>query len=258
MNQNNWNLIYEKNNLPEVNAQKNISIACVLAYFNGKKYIKEQIESIVYQDLEKINLNIFISDDNSDDNFLDLTYLEPVQIINLKIFYRKLKVNLGYAHNFLYSLRDVPKKFDYYCFSDQDDIWNKNKVSYSINKIKSLQNSLPIIFCGRTTYFNKDCTKKLGNSIEFKKEPSFRNAIIQNIAGGNTMVFNYEAMDLIVSSIKENINFVSHDWWSYLIVTGAGGIIHYEKIPLLKYRQHKTNLQGSNNSLINRFKRIAY
>jgi hypothetical protein len=42
------------------------------------------------------------------------------------------------------------------------------------------------------------------------------------------------------------IDVVLHDWWVYLLVSAAGGMVHYDPQPMLKYRQHPENLIGSN------------
>lgn len=254
-----WNLIISKENSYEIfDSENKISIACVLAYFNGQKYIEEQIQSIINQTIENASITIFISDDKSEKEFPFLNNLKLNNKFNLKIYYRKLDKNLGYAKNFLYTLRSINSKFDYYCFSDQDDIWDNQKIITSFNKIKNFKHSDPSLYCGRTIYYDENCKKKLGYSLEFTKKPSFGNALIQNIAGGNTMLFNTTARNLIVKTLKNDIDIISHDWWSYITITGAGGNVYYDSLPLIKYRQHKNNLQGSNNSFINSSKRIVY
>ena len=75
------------------------------------------------------------------------------------------------------------------------------------------------------------------------------------MAGGNTMVFNQNAKNIICESIT-NIDFASHDWWCYLIISGSGGFLYYDKEPSIKYRQHKNNFMGSNNTFKDRIKRI--
>ena len=79
---------------------------------------------------------------------------------------------------------------------------------------------------------------------------------MQNIGGGNTMVFNKKAKDLIFEA-TENVTVVSHDWWCYQIVTGAGGHVIYDPEPCLKYRQHVGNLVGENKSWRARFQRVV-
>ena len=82
----------------------------------------------------------------------------------------------------------------------------------------------------------------------FRRPPSFRNALVQSLAGGNTMVLNRPARDLVALASRR-ARFVSHDWWAYLLVTGAGGAVHYSAKPLVRYRQHAHNLVGANTSL---------
>ena len=74
------------------------------------------------------------------------------------------------------------------------------------------------------------------------------------MAGGNTMLFNKSAKEIITS-----LNFlevVSHDWFCYQIVSGIGGNIYYDHKPCLKYRQHNSNILGSNNKLSDRVVRF--
>jgi hypothetical protein len=64
----------------------------------------------------------------------------------------------------------------------------------------------------------------IGLSPLFEKPPSFANAIVQNIGGGNTMVFNEAARQLIAQTVKD-AQVVSHDWWAYLLVSACGGAV---------------------------------
>jgi len=251
-----WIILNKKNNLNEdkIYPPKK-QIACVLGYFNGSKYILEQLQSIINQEIENVTLSIYISDDNSDEDFPSLERLNFKSSNGIYIFYRKLKKNIGYEKNFLYALKSIVPEYDFYCFSDQDDIWEINKIYKAINVLKDKKSASPNLYFSRTTYFNEDCSLELGKSHPYAKKPSFKNAIVQNIAGGNTIVFNQNAKNIICESI-ENIYFVSHDWWCYLIVSGAGGDMYYDLEPSIKYRQHENNFLGSNNSLKDRIKRI--
>ena len=256
MELNNWQCVYKNNEKSKNQFKKLINVACILGYFNGNKYIKEQLQSILHQKQEKFSITIFISDDNSNKNFSLLKNFDLENKANNEIYYRKLEKNIGYANNFIFSLRDINLEFDYFCFSDQDDIWEKSKIENALNKIIKYDKKLPILYCGRTTYFDEKCEFELGNSLLFKKKPNFKNAIVQNLAGGNTMLFNSSAKDLIVSSIFEDFKIVSHDWWCYQLITGAEGMVFYDKNSYVKYRQHRHNLFGSNNTLYKKVHRI--
>jgi len=91
----------------------------------------------------------------------------------------------------------------------------------------------------------------------FKKPPSFSNALVQSIAGDNTMAFNKALRDLIVQSTT-NTQAVSHDWWCYQIISGAGGVVLYDTKPSLNYRQHQENLVGSNDNWFARLTLVRY
>jgi hypothetical protein len=96
--------------------------------------------------------------------------------------------------------------------------------------------------------------KKIGCSPLFSFPRTFRNALIQSIAGGNTMVFNQKTKSLL-----EKVGVVdhpSHDWWVYQLATGAGGIVFYDPNPQVFYRQHKGALVGGNNSFVARIERL--
>src|SRR5690606_38102924 len=78
----------------------------------------------------------------------------------------------------------------------------------------------------------------------------------QSIAGGKTMVMNRAAALLLRQSVART-EFVSHDWWAYLMVTGAGGTVHYSPTPHVRYRQHGGNLVGENSSWLSRLQRVV-
>ena len=69
------------------------------------------------------------------------------------------------------------------------------------------------------------------------------------------MIFNHAAFKLLRSA-GDNIKVVSHDWWTYILVTGAGGEVHYDPTPTLNYRQHTFNTIGANLGWYARFQRI--
>ena len=78
----------------------------------------------------------------------------------------------------------------------------------------------------------------------------FRNALVQNFAGGNTMVFNLAAKRLLESTGIQSVPV--HDWWTYLLVSGAGGHVYYDQHHHALYRQHPNALIGSNSGFMNR------
>ncbi len=222
---------------------KNSKVAVILGFYNGRQFILPQLESILKQTHK--DLDIFIFDDNSTENIDYLkSYLDHNSYSNIKIIRRKK--NLGYAKNFLQGLKDVGEKYEYFAFSDQDDIWRENKIEMAINHLKEKEyKKIAKLYFSRTAYYCSDCINEIGSSRIFKKPISFSNALLQNIAGGNTILMNSSARKIVIQTVGES-NFISHDWWCYLIISGAGGRIIFDKTKTLKYRQHKKNLIGMN------------
>ena len=99
---------------------------------------------------------------------------------------------------------------------------------------------------------------KIKASKNFKRKPSFKNALVQSIGGGNTCVFNKNSFDLILKHTKNyNLDYVSHDWLIYILITAMGGNVFFDRFSLnINYRQHSNNLIGSNITFVGRLRRL--
>ena len=99
------------------------------------------------------------------------------------------------------------------------------------------------MYCGRTELITID-ERSYGFSPLFTRPPAFQNALVQSLGGGNTIIFNRAAKKILEEAAT--IDVVLHDWWVYQLVSAAGGMVHYDPQPMLKYRQHPHNIIGSN------------
>jgi len=97
--------------------------------------------------------------------------------------------------------------------------------------------------------------KPCGESQSYVFPKMFRNALVQSIAGGNTMVFNRTAKHLLEKAGP--ICSTSHDWWTYQLVTGAGGKVVFDLSPYILYRQHPEALIGKNTSITAKLERLT-
>ena len=135
----------------------------------------------------------------------------------------------------------------YAAFCDQDDVWLPDKLSRAIEKLNKVEPGRPALYCSRTTICDRDL-KPIGVSPLFGQAPSFANALVQNIGGGNTMVVNRAALDILQDTVRHASGIVAHDWWAYQVISGANGKIFYDPEPSALYRQHGQNLVGANQS----------
>ena len=226
-------------------------VAILLCTHYGQRYLDEQLGSFAAQ--THATWEVWASDDDSQDNTLAI-----LRIYQKKWPAGRLSVLLGptegFVANFLSLACRADIDADYYAYSDQDDIWEPNKLARAVKWLESVPDSTPALYCSRTRVVDTD-NNEIGLSPLFTRRPSFANALVQNIGGGNTMVFNNATRNLL-REVGTDIPVVIHDWWVYLAVTGCGGEVFYDHEPSLRYRQHDGNLIGVNASWLARIKRI--
>ncbi|WP_163266337.1 glycosyltransferase family 2 protein [Chelativorans alearense] len=227
------------------------TVAILLATYNGAPFLEEQLDSIARQDLPFID--VWASDDGSTDGTLEI--LDAWRARWCKGDFQVITgPRQGYVENFRRMMAMKSVDGAYIAFSDQDDVWDPNKLSYAVKKLDEVQPQALAMYCGRTRLIGRDGSAR-GLSPLFARQPDFGNAIVQSIAGGNTIVLNRAAFDLVHESCLRT-SFVSHDWWCYQIVSGAGGSIIYDPMPRISYRQHGGNLIGENQGWVSRMKRL--
>lgn len=215
----------------------------LMSTYNGEKYLREQLDSILQQDCEKKGLamwQLFVRDDGSSDSTQEilreyaLKYPEKIQWFQGK--------NRGVIRSF-FELLLKAKKADYYAFSDQDDYWMPDKMSCAIQVIEKHGESVPFLYCCRPKFVDADLNSIPSVTKRSKMRPSFGNALIENIVTGCTSVMNDVLRDLLVIQLP---NFtVMHDRWFYL-VAACFGKVYYDETPHICYRQHGGNVVGVN------------
>ena len=230
--------------------QDTVSIAILMSIHNGARFISEQIGSIAAQ--THSNWSLHISDDNSSDGS-NIIIKEFTTQNQKEIAINKVQNN-DFCKSFLQLACDKEIKSDYYAYADQDDIWEEDKLKAALEFLQTIPEDTPALYCSRTTIVDKD-NQTLSLSPLFKRMPSFANALVQNIGGGNTMVFNLAAKRLLEKA-GSDIEIPSHDWWTYMVVLGCGGKVFYDTNPYIRYRQHDANLVGANNSISARLARM--
>ena len=227
------------------------TVAIWLATRNGAAFLDEQLRSLAVQTHPSID--IWASDDGSTD--ATPTILSAWQDRWAKgTFSVREGPGKGFAENFRALISNDAADADFFACCDQDDVWEAHKLETALAWMRSQDGSLPLLFCSRTLTVSQS-GEPIGMSPLFRRKPSFRNALVQSLAGGNTMVLNRAARDIVALASRRS-PFVSHDWWMYQLVTGAGGIVHYSPEPLVRYRQHGANLVGANTSWTARLGRL--
>ncbi|WP_434709926.1 glycosyltransferase family 2 protein [Pseudomonas sp. R1-1] len=227
------------------------SVAILLCTFNGARFLAEQIDSILIQ--THSNWIIHASDDGSCDNTVNLleTYRKTVGQDRFRIYQGPQQ---GFAKNFISLIKNSSIEADYFAFSDQDDIWHPTKLEKSVKVLQGIEDSKPALYCTRVRLIDAE-QRCVGFSPLRKYAPAFENALVQSLAGANTMLINQPARTLI-AAVPDKSPVVAHDWLAYLLVTAAAGQVVYDSTPSLDYRQHEGNLIGNRTGLSANFQRL--
>ncbi|WP_033049590.1 glycosyltransferase family 2 protein [Pseudomonas sp. GM21] len=227
------------------------SVAILLCTFNGESFLKEQLDSIAAQSHK--HWVVYASDDGSTVETLEILqhYRDAWGDDRLLISQGPQR---GFSNNFLSVLGKACGHHAYYAFCDQDDRWHPTKLQRALDWLERQSPEAPSLYCGRTQIVNV-MGEITGLSPLFRKRPSFKNALMQNLAGGNTMLINQAACS-ILNKTPSDTPLVCHDWWAYLLITGCGGNVYYDPTPTVDYRQHTQNVIGANTSIKSRVARL--
>lgn len=204
----------------------------LLASYNGGNYIREQIESILSQKTKGFEIKLFVRDDGSTDNTLDILH-EYEREGKLTLYTGE---NKGFAKNFL-TLLSLCGEADYYSFSDHDDIWEEDKVLKAFRMLESQSEedkTRPLLYFSNYEFYNDDMTSHTPHYMG-KLNPGFPNALLDCPALGCTQVFNNVARKEIVANLPDYI--VGHDCWVYMVCAGLG-ITIYDPSVTMKFRRH--------------------
>jgi len=228
----------------------------LMSTYNGEQYLREQIDSILEQ--EDVDVRLFVRDDGSSDSTLGILdeYKE-----NKKLQYIKGE-NAGFRKSFLQLCDKVPES-DYYAFSDQDDVWKKDKLIRMIKELETRKG--PAVCTCDFEMVNEELSpinsSESSHPIDYSKvnrEQLKKLVIMENIVTGYgcTQVWNNELHKLMRKHKcgYGKIRNISHDYALGMLGIYTGD---YIAIPdkLIFYRQHGDNTSGSKTSLISKYKR---
>ena len=218
---------------------KNVQV--LMSTYNGEKYLKEQLESILNQ--KGVRINILVRDDGSKDNTISILK----EYKEIKFFESN---NIGCTQSFL-ELIKYAGDYDFYAFADQDDVWDEDKILIATQYLKSYK---------KPALYSSD-TRLVDENLNFIKNEfinpttTLGSAISKNYVTGCTTVFNSMLMNYLKKYSPKSAPF--HDWWANLVCLAVGGFSIYDNKPHISYRQHGNNVvSGNNNLFIKWFKRL--
>ena len=225
--------------------ERDYFISVAMATYNGEKYIKEQIDSILNQ---KIPVDeIIVSDDGSTDNTLNI--LREYRNEKIKIIDGPKK---GIKQNFANAIKNTTG--DVIFLSDQDDIWEKEKTMEIMQVFKNNNYSLIV---HNATIVDENLDEIGLDTFSWRKSgPGVIKNIIKNTYIGCCMAFKKEIVDYILP-IPNTIEM--HDQWIGILNEKHGKSYFLNK-KLIKYRRHRNNFSNMTHHSLNKmiFNRLVF
>lgn len=213
-------------------------ICILMSTYNGERYLKDQIDSLLAQD--NVVFDICIRDDGSTDGTLNILRQYESRFTNIKI---QAGENVGYEKSF-YSLMKNVGVYQYYAFSDQDDIWDKDKLICAVEAMWKKETNKPLLYMCNLRLVNENllyiCDMKAPDARIFQKG----SYLVDKYGYGCTYVFNRALKDLALR-YEPKIK-ISHDNWVGLIDIFMGDHI-FDSQTHISYRQHSNNVMGGDN-----------
>ena len=211
-------------------------LAILMSTYNGEKYIREQIDSILEQKTD-IPFDLIIRDDGSKDSTLQI--LESYREKGSLTYYTGS--NLGAAKGFIQLLRDNPG-YDFYAYADQDDVWNPGKLEKGLQAVMGQDG--PAIYCTNAALVD-DQLNSLGRNTH-REMPTYNLISVLCLAccaQGCTSVFN-NALAKVIQDHNVPEVFIMHDSLVTCLCALIDGKIIYDHEPSMQYRMHGSNVFG--------------
>lgn len=215
------------------------NVEVLMSTYNGEKYLEEQLKSIFIQ--EGCNVHVLVRDDGSTDHTIDILERYKKQY-NLDYYTGE---NLQPARSFMHLVGKCGSA-DYYAFSDQDDIWKKDKLIRAISCIEKqdYQNEKPVAYCSNLTPAI-DAEHIIQEKLLKETIATEYTAILSRCSDifGCTMVWNCKLQGVL--NILEPVSKLAmHDYWVALIASCYGAVLYDSESSIL-YRQHEDNQVGA-------------
>lgn len=222
-------------------------VTILMAIYNGEQYLKEQLDSLKNQTDKRWRL--IVRDDGSSDNSVQILKEFSKSVDNEVLIYSNNPPSGSAKNNFAKLINDALDA-DYIMFSDQDDVWKKDKIKLSMDKMKKFEEkygkNIPILVHGDLEVVN-DNMKVISSSMfkysDIRPRASLMQLLIQNNVTGCTMLINKSLCNGIAKAVCSP-DVIMHDYLAAIYAKTFGKTVFINK-PLVSYRQHSKNSIGA-------------
>ena len=216
-----------------------MEIVTLMSTYNGERFIREQIDSILAQ--EGCEVTLLVRDDGSSDGTCAILQ----EYMDRGLLHWYTGENLGPAKSFLDLVMQAPVA-EYYAFADQDDIWDTDKLAIGIESLKDCQGPACYGANSRLVDINgvslNILTDRRAKGI-VRPLNCLLSALLHGGITGCTMVMNRTLIDVVQRCGAPN-KVIMHDLFIQQICCSLGGAMLFDGRPHMNYRQHGRNTVG--------------
>ena len=226
-----------------------MKIIVLMSAYNGEKYINEQLDSVLAQDIAKYHqLQILVRDDGSTDATRQI--LERYQAEGKLQWYGA--ENLGPERSFWHLMQNAPQA-DFYALCDQDDYWLEGKLSRAVALLEKEDAGKPLLYCSTFTATDGDLNPIDIQPSALNQYTDYAHSLVYSTAPGCTFVYNHAARQAAMAYDMQKHPAIIHDWLLHRIVTINGGKMICDAQSHIYYRQHGHNTIGAQDGGIKGF-----
>ncbi|WP_156036136.1 glycosyltransferase [Butyrivibrio sp. AE3004] len=220
-----------------------MSVNVLMCTYNGEKYLGAQLDSIINQSYK--DLVIYVRDDGSTDNTAEIIRGYEKEYPG-KVVFVKTEEHLGYPDCFWDILKKCPTA-DYYAFSDQDDVWETNKIERAVEYMACKGRSLSLYI---HDYDNCNGNLELisHHAIGDISLLTDRSILFYTYASGFCMVIDNNMRDML-NSLSLIGKAMYHDEICIWLAHFYGKTL-YDDATLTKYRRHESTVTEYGNGII--------
>lgn len=222
-------------------------IEILLAAYNGERFIREQIDSILAQTDDGWHLTL--SDDGSTDGTPEILDAYA-RLYPEKIAFRRAGRRFGNARDHFF---DLMRRCGaaYMMFCDQDDVWRPDKVAKTRAAMREAEDScgaqMPVLVFSDQTPTDAQLRPLAPSLMRYQKQDfrafDYRGILMQNVVTGGAMMIN-RALAELGGRCADTSQVVMHDWWLAAVAARFGRIAYIDEL-LGAYRQHGENSVGA-------------
>jgi len=214
-------------------------IDILMATYNGERFLTEQIESILNQTFKDFNL--IVRDDCSSDSTPQILLDYQQRDERVSVFFNER--TYGVAKNFELLIRQSDA--DYCMFSDQDDVWFKDKIEITMQEMARTEAGakVPCLVHSDAIVTDRDLNKMADLHIGKRgMRAGIREMLFTGVVQGATMMINRSLRN---EAIPFPTGIHMHDLYLGLL-SEVRGRRKFIETPLMLYRQHQGNVIGIN------------